>query len=314
VSNVINGSRQVSPGTVERVRRAIAELGYVRNDAARQLRAGRSTTVGLLVLDVRNPFFTDLARGASDEAFGHGLRVMLADSALSVEREGAALDAFEQMRVYGVLVSPIGDLEPRLAELGERGIPAVLVDRRAEGHAVSSVSVDDVAGGRLAIEHLAALGRRRLAFVGGPAEIRQVADRQLGAYAAANALGVHLDVIATADLTAAAGRTIGEAMLTRQPEDRPDGVFAANDLVALGLMHALVAGGVDVPREVAVVGYDDIEFAASAIVPLTSVRQPREAIGAAALDLLRERYAPVPSAPRDVVFTPELVVRGSSSA
>jgi LacI family transcriptional regulator len=120
-------------------------------------------------------------------------------------------------------------------------------------------------------------------------------------------------VIPTADLTVAAGRAIGEALLSRPPLDRPDGVFAANDLIALGLLQALVVGGIDVPGDVAVVGYDDIDFAASAIVPLSSVRQPREALGVAAVDLLRERYSQDRSAPRTVIFTPELIARRSST-
>jgi len=313
VSNVINGSRQVSPATVERVQQAIAELGYVRNDAARQLRAGRSTTVGLLVLDVRNPFFTDLARGASDAASRHGLRVLLADSALSPEREAASLDAFEQMRAYGILVSPIGDIEPRLVQLAARGVPTVLVDRPSVGGALSSVSVDDVAGGRMAIEHLASVGARRIAVVGGPATIQQVADRQAGAVSAAHELGIKIDLIPTDSLSVAAGHAVGGRLLERGRHDRPDGIFAVNDLIALGLIHALVASGADIPGEIAVVGYDDIDFAASAIVPLTSVRQPRETLGAAALDLLRSQESSEGMGPRNIVFQPELISRRSST-
>jgi LacI family transcriptional regulator len=313
VSNVINDSGRVSPKTVERVRQAIDDLGYVRNDAARQLRAGRSASIGLVVLDVRNPFFTDVARGAGDAAALHGLRLILADSALSVEREASSIDAFEQMRVYGLLVSPLGNIESRLVELAERGMPTVLVDRRAETGLVSSVSVDDVAGGRIAIEHLADRGARRLAFAGGPDTIRQVADRRAGAEAAARRLGLSVEAISTTELTVDAGRSVGERILDRAPLDRPDGVFAVNDLVALGLIHALVAAGVDVPGDIAVVGYDDIDFAASAIVPLTSVRQPRAALGAAALELLRGRHSPETNAPRAIVFQPELIERHSSS-
>src|ERR1700712_2754430 len=177
VSNVLNNPTRVSPISVERVLAAIEQLGYVRNDAARQLRAGRSTTIGLVVLDVSNPFFTDIARGAEDEAALHRLSVILGNSDENPEREAAYLDLFEEQRVHGVLISPFGDVAARLARLRERGTPAVLVDRIDSDDRVSSVSVDDVAGGRLAAQHLLDTGRRRIAFAGGPFGIWQMADR-----------------------------------------------------------------------------------------------------------------------------------------
>jgi LacI family transcriptional regulator len=312
VSNVLNGSPRVAPDTVERVRAAIAGLGYVRNDAARQLRAGRSTTVGLVVLDVRNPFFTDVARGAEDEAAKSGLSIILGNSSEDTERESGYLDLFEEQRVHGVLISPFGDIEARLVELRRRGTPVVLVDRESRDAALSSVSVDDVAGGRLAVAHLLATGRRRLVFAGGPVEIRQVADRLTGARAAiAEVPGATLEVLDTPALTVLDGRNLGHELLARA--DRPDAIFAANDLVAVGLLQALVmAGDARVPDDIALVGFDDIDFAAAAVVPLTSVRQPRHEIGATALRILREEAAEPDLPPRRIVFQPELVVRAST--
>lgn len=312
VSNVLNGSPRVAPDTVERVRAAIAALGYVRNDAARQLRAGRSTTVGLVVLDVRNPFFTDVARGAEDEAAKSGLSIILGNSSEDTERESGYLDLFEEQRVHGVLISPFGDIEARLVELRRRGTPVVLVDRESRDAALSSVSVDDIAGGRLAAAHLLATGRRHLVFAGGPLEIRQVADRLAGARAAVGEVpGATLEVLETPALTVLDGRTLGQQILARS--DRPDGIFAANDLVAVGLLQALVmAGDARVPDDIALVGFDDIDFAAAAVVPLTSVRQPRHEIGATALRILREEAAEPDLPPRRIVFQPELVARAST--
>jgi LacI family transcriptional regulator len=312
VSNVLNDSLRVSPAAVERVRAAIAELGYVRNEAARQLRAGRSSSVGLVVLDVRNPFFTDVARGAEDEAARSGLSVILGNSDEDVAREASYLDLFEEQRVHGILISPFGDIEPRLAELRRRGTPVVLVDRESRDAGVSSVSVDDVAGGRLAVAHLLATGRRHLAFAGGPLGIRQISDRLAGARAAvAEVPGATLEVIETTGLTVLEGRRIGEELVARP--DRPDAVFAANDLVAVGLLQALVMSGrLRVPQDVALVGFDDIDFASATVVPLTSVRQPRHEIGATALRILREESAEPDLPPRRIVFQPELVVREST--
>lgn len=313
VSNVLNRPDSVPEATLERVRAAIAELGYVRNDAARQLRAGRSTTVGLVVLDARNPFFTDVARGADDEAARHGLSVLIGNSDEHRDRELRLVSHFEEQRAHGLLISPIGDDVERLRELRERGIPVVLVDRTVPGSGFSSVAVDDVHGGELAARHLLATGRRRLAYVGGPARLRQVADRAEGARrAVAEIEGATLETVPTASLTVAEGRAAGERIAALPAPDRPDAVFAANDLLALGVLQALAFAGIAVPADIALIGYDDIDFAAAATVPLSSVRQPSGAIGATALSILVEEAADPSLAARDVLFEPELVVRAST--
>ena len=314
VSNVLNRADKVSAAVVERVHAAIADLGYVRNDAARQLRAGRSTTIGLVVLDVRNPFFTDVARGAEDAAAANGLSILLGNSDEDSTREATYLDLFEEQRVHGVLISPFGDVGARLARLRSRGTPAVLVDRLSGDGALSSVSVDDVAGGRLAAEHLLVSGRRRVAFVGGPFEIRQVSDRHLGAKQAVDAVaGATLEVLETGALTVLEGRRIGEALVARSPAERPDAVFAANDLVAMGLLQALVMhGSLLVPGDILLIGFDDIDFAAAAVVPLSSIRQPSQLIGETAVRILLEEAADPELEPRQVVFQPELIVREST--
>lgn len=315
VSNVLNNSEKVAADSARRVREAIDELGYVRNDAARQLRVGRSSTVGLVVLDVRNPFFTDLARGAENEAMRHGLSVILGNSGEDVAREAAYLDLFAEQRVRGILISPYGEIEPRLRLLKARGTPAVVVDRRSADDQFSSVSVDDELGGRIAVEHLIAGGRRRILFTGGPVDIRQVADRIAGAQKAVDAAaGVALEVLPTAASSVADGRAVGEQLVRRRVEDRPDAVFAANDLVALGVLQGLLAeSGIRVPEDIAIVGFDDIDFAAAAVVPLSSVRQPSQLMGETALRLLLEEIANPGRPAEHVVFEPELVQRRSSA-
>jgi LacI family transcriptional regulator, galactose operon repressor len=315
VSNVLNRPEKVSPATVERVLAAIAELGFVRNDAARQLRAGRSRSIGLVVLDVRNPFFTDVARGAEDRAAEDGMTILLGNSDENVDRERSYLDLFEEQRVHGVLISPLGDDETRLQRLRRRDTPVVLVDRVSEDRSLSSVSVDDVAGGELAVRHLLETGRRRIAFVGGPASIRQVADRLEGARrAVAEIPRTTLEVIETESLTVLQGRAAGEAIRERPASERPDAIFAANDLLAMGVLQALnMLGSVRVPEDIALIGYDDIDFAAAAVVPLSSIRQPASLIGYTAVDLLlKEAASSEGFTPEQVVFQPELVVRQST--
>jgi LacI family transcriptional regulator len=316
VSNVLNRPDKVSPATIERVHAAIEALGFVRNDAARQLRAGRSNSIGLVVLDISNPFFTDVARGAEARAAEERLTVLLGNSDENSDREKAYLDLFEQQRVHGVLISPVGDDHATLERLLRRGIPTVLVDRQTDDDRISSVAVDDVAGGYLAVRHLLDTGRRRIAFVGGPGNLTQVADRLAGARTAiAETPGTELEVIETEALTVLHGRHVGEVFLGRSPEDRPDAVFAANDLLAIGVLQALnMLGTVRVPDEIALIGYDDIDFASAAVVPLSSIRQPSALIGHTAVDLLvREAAAPAGFEHEHVVFQPELVVRASTA-
>lgn len=315
VSNVLNYPDRVSERTKERVLRAIDELGFVRNDAARQLRAGHSRTIGLIVLDVGNPFFTSVVRAAEDAAALQGSAVLLGDSGHNAGREANYIDLFQEQRVQGLLISPVGDVTARLDLLRERGIPTVLVDRLADESKYSSVSVDDDAGGYLAARHLLDTGRRRLAFVGGPTSIRQVADRLQGARRAVKEeADASLEVLDSDGQTVLAGRSVGNMLVERGTADLPDGIFCANDLLALGVMQSLtMVHTVRIPEDVALIGYDDIDFAVSAVVPLTSVRQPTEALGRTAVELLIEESESQSGKHRAVIFTPELVVRQSTS-
>ncbi|WP_211368125.1 LacI family DNA-binding transcriptional regulator [Microbacterium rhizomatis] len=315
VSNVLNQPAKVAPATVERVLRAITDLGFVRNDAARQLRAGRSRSIGLIVLDVRNPFFTDIARGAEDRAAEDGMTILLGNSDENAAREASYLDLFQEQRVNGVLVTPVDEDVPRLERLRAGGTPVVLVDRTTDDQSFCSVAVNDVEGGELAAGHLTAIGRRRLVFVGGPPSIRQVADRLEGARrAVAETPGATLEVIEMGALTVLEGRRAGEEIAARPAAERPDAIFAANDLLAVGLLQALVMiDDLRVPQDIALIGYDDIDFASAAVVPLSSVRQPATLIGYTAVDLLlRELGDGVPRDERTVLFRPELVVRDST--
>ncbi|HEY1702290.1 MAG TPA: LacI family DNA-binding transcriptional regulator [Trebonia sp.] len=330
VSNVLNERGRVDPDMAARVHTAIERLGYVRNDAARQLRAGRSRAIAFISLDAANPFFTALARGAEDQAAAAGFSVIHANSSEKEQREARHIDLFEEQRVHGVLISPFGDVAERLRAMRKRGIPAVVVDRVSSDSSFSSVSVDDVAGGEAAVAHLLATGRRRIAYIGGPAAIRQVTDRLTGARRAVAAVtgdsvpadgvpgagpGVTLEVIEVDALSLPEGQRAGHIVTARPRREWPDAVFAANDLLAIGFLQAVFS--IDpraVPGRIAVVGYDDIAFAAAAAVPLTSVRQPAEKIGAAAVRILLEEAGAPDAAPQHVVFQPELIVRDSTAA
>jgi DNA-binding LacI/PurR family transcriptional regulator len=316
VSNVLNRPDLVSSATRQRVLDAIAALGYVRNDSARQLRAGRSRQIAIVVLDVANPFFTDVVRGAEAAAEDHGVMVVVCNSGEDTGRERRHLELLEEQRIRGVLITPVDDSRgSRLEQLIQRGTPVVLVDRGSGRHNRCSVAVDDVLGGRLAGEHLLAQGHRRIAFVGGPLSIQQVADRRAGIAAALSpADRAELVVMRTPSLTVASGQAAAAHIAGRPASTRPTAVFCANDLLALGVLQEMTQRGIRVPHDVAIVGYDDIEFAAAAAVPLSSVRQPREQLGRTAAELLLEEIDHgTRHEHRHVVFQPDLVVRASSA-
>ncbi|MFF8381822.1 LacI family DNA-binding transcriptional regulator [Streptomyces sp. NPDC015661] len=315
VSNVINRPDQVSDETRRQVQGAISRLGYVRSEYARQLRAGSSRIMALLVLDMGNPFFVDLARGAERTARAAGLGVMVCNSDQDPREEADYLSLFAQQRVRGVLITPADPSGAGLGEFRRHGIPVVLVDRVAAGTDACSVSVDDVVGGSLAVRHLTAAGHRSIAYVSGPAHLQQIRDRREGALLALAEAGLPADAlqeIPAERLDVAAGRDAGARLLG--PAARPTAVFCANDLLALGVLQALYAAGVRVPDDMALVGYDDIEFAAAATVPLTSVRRPALTIGSLAADLLLQETGENARLHRHehVILQPELVVRQSS--
>ncbi|MGW8482123.1 LacI family DNA-binding transcriptional regulator [Microbacterium sp. NPDC055903] len=315
VSNVLNRPDKVAASTVERVQAAIEHLGFVRNDAARQLRAGRSRSIGLVVLDAGNPFFADVARGAEARADEDRLSVLLGNSDEDASREDGYLDLFREQRVNGVLISPASDDVPKLQRIADAGTPVVLVDHEIPGSDFLSVSVDDVEGGYLAARHLLEIGRRRLAFVAGPRSIAQVANRLAGALrAVAEVDGAVLEVIEQPALTVLNGRDAGERIVARVDGERPDAVFAANDLLAVGILQAFTMfSDVRVPQDIALIGYDDIDFASATVVPLSSIRQPAQLIGHTAVELLlRSIDEPEGDFERRVRFQPELVVRAST--
>lgn len=319
VSNVLNRPEIVAESTRRSVEDAIAQLGFTRNESARQLRAGASRAIAMVVMDVANPFFTDLYAGAEGFALERGYSIQLGNSGNLHERERQQLAAFEQQRVRGVLLAPIGDAQGEVERLREHGIPTVLVDRVASDVEACSVAVDDVEGGQLAVAHLIEQGHRRIAFVGGPDALQQIRDRLEGARIAVAEHGQRVELvrIPVETLDARCGREAADRLAALEAAERPTAVFAANDLLALGLLQGFVAGGLRVPDDVALIGYDDIDFAATAAVPLSAIRQPRREIGYAAGDLLFREIEDLDGGSthvhQHVRFVPELVVRRSSS-
>jgi LacI family transcriptional regulator len=315
VSNVFNRPDVVAEATRTRVAEAISALGYVRNESARQLRMGQSRTIGLIVPDIANPFFTDVTRGVEDVARAAGGLVIVCNSDDDPEKETSYVTLLAEHQVQGVLLVPVRGSQTATARLRHRGIPVVLLDSTGPTD-ISSVSVNDFAGGQLAVAHLLKCGHRRVAFLGAGHDAPQALDRMAGARQAFRAAGLSpddLQLISTRALNVDGGAAAALEIVAQKPRNRPTAVACVNDLLALGLMHALVRHGLLVPDDVAIVGYDDISFAEAAAVPLSSVRQPRQDLGRRAAELLLSEAAGRSTKHHRVVFEPELVVRASTA-
>ncbi len=239
VSNVLNRPEIVAEKTLLRVRETIKELGFVPNGFARQLRFGNSRTIGLIVPDVANPFFTEVARGVEDGANKREYAVFLCNSDESVVKEERYINVLIEQQVRGVLFAPSDIKSNRMDEMKSRGISVTLLDREQKGEDHCSVSVDDVYGGRIAIEYLGELGHQNIAWVAGPESIPQVADRGVGVAKAAKAGGLNIETIRVPLMNSAQGEEAAKLIL--QLPKMPTAVFCANDLLALGVMRGLMA-------------------------------------------------------------------------
>lgn len=312
VSNVLNRPDVVSPKTLERVQKTIAELGFVPNGFARQLRSGYSRTIGLVVPDVANPFFTEVARGVEDAASKRDYAVFLCNSDESLEKENKYLSVLIQQQVRGVLITPSVSKSHQYENLRERGISVALLDTETKNASQCSVSVDDVRGGEIAIEHLASLGHKDIAWVTGPETIPQVADRTVGVMRAAKIAKVEVSTIRVALMNSAQGIDAVKKILALKK--LPSAIFCGNDLLAFGVMRGLLDAGKKIPEDVSLLGYDDIAFGNSSAVPLSSISQPAYQLGVTAAELLiSECEESEEHAHQQIKFQPQLVVRASTA-
>jgi LacI family transcriptional regulator len=323
VSNYFHKPRKLSDGTRQRIKQAVDALGFVPNDAARTLRTGVSPVIGYIAFELAGATTPEIAAAIERRVSAEGMYMLMANDTGSEQRERSYLQLFANQQVSGVIIAPVGNVEAELARMRSFGIASVLSARRAESPAQASVSIDHVAGGKLAAEHLIELGRKRIGFVSSSLELKQVADRLNGALSAVHsAPGVTLEVIPVPERSVEAGVACADAIARRPQAERPDALFCANDLLAIGVIQAFVSSKiVSVPADIAVVGYDDIAFARSTIVPLTTIRTPHAELGTSAADLLFAEIDALGSAggqdgvmpPRpQIEFSPELVVRAST--
>jgi DNA-binding LacI/PurR family transcriptional regulator len=320
VSRVINGSPQVSPGAREAVRRAIDELGYVPNRAARALVTRRTDSVALVVSESEErvfgePFFARIVRAISSALTETGLQLWLAMAQSTAERQLVEHHLTSQ-HVDGVMLLSLHDDDPLPGLLARRGLPTVLGGRTASmlsggsAPAMSFVDDDNEGGARAAVEYLLSRGRSAVGVIAGPQDMGVGVARLRGYREALRLAGVAVDerLVAYGDFSEASGAAAGQALLRARPD--LDAVFAASDLMAAGALRALRERGRRVPGEVAVVGFEDSALARQTDPPLTTVHQSVEMMGREMARLLLARIAGEDTA--SVVLDTHLVVRDSA--
>lgn len=310
VSRVLNGRVDVAPDLRDRVLDAVAELSYRPNGAARSLRTRATTVLGLIISDITNPFFTSMVRGVEDSAQEAGYSVVLAntDEDLDKERRYVEVAAAEQMA--GVVLSPASSTQTSIGYLIERNIPVVTIDRRLRGAPVDSVTVNNFRAAFEATEHMIEQGCRRIGFVAGPVTTTTGSRRLAGYKAALRAAGLSddADLVASGEFRIDGGRAATEELLQHDI----DGLFAANNLMTIGALETLGAHGIEPGRDLAVVGFDDINWATALRPPLTAVSQPTYEIGRTTAELLLRRIRGEQLPLQRIVLPAKLVIRESS--
>jgi LacI family transcriptional regulator len=312
VSHVLNGTRKVEPATAARVEAAVEELGYRPNALARSMRRGRTHTVGVVVPDIANPFFGDLARSLEDHMFERGYSASICNSDGDPAKEARYLDVLLSKKVDGILLIAAGQSPDGLGHLVESGPPTIVVDRELGDLPVSQVMVQNHRGGFLAGQHLLELGHRDFGVIAGPGILGTSARRLEGFRAALAGAGVELPAerIFRGDFHAASGRAAMDRWLQHGPP--LTAVFAENDLMAIGALSSAHAAGLEVPDALSVVGFDGIAFGADVTPPLTTVAQSTDAVASAATELLFDRLHDAAAAPRRLELPVSLTVRASS--
>lgn len=316
VSRVFNNPEKVRRSTRERVRKAADELGYKPSRVARRLRLqeGEANLIGLVIPDIQNPFFADITRGVEDVARHHDYALILSNSDEDPDKQRVAVDTLKTEEVDGVIVPPVSIDDPEVKRLLDSDIAVVCVDRRMEDVRVDTILSDNREGAYKIVTHLIDLGHERIAFIGGIPRISTSTDRREGYEKALRDHGLSVDpaLIEEGDSRRERGRYLTEKLLGL--DNPPTAIFAGNNLTTLGALSALNTRGIQVPEEMALVGYDDVPWAMALNPPPTVVDQPGYEMGSRAAELLLQRLDAPDRSPTVVTLQPKLIIRSSCGA
>ena len=284
VSHVMNGTRTTTQATRDRVLAAVEELGYSQNQAARNLARGRSTLLGVIISDIRNPFFPEVTAAFQDQALLHDMDALVLNTNYDSHRTLNSVKRLVGLQVPGIAILS-SQIDPSIIDLlVKSGIPAVYLDLGHVAPLISNIVIDYEHGIAEALEYLTRLGHRRIAYVGGPLHLHSARQRKKAFLDSAVEMGIEPDQTVDADFTVKGGYFASSRILS--DSDRPTAILAGNDLTAIGVLHRAYDGGLRVPDDVSVVGFDDILLAEYTQPALTTVAVPRPEIGRVAFEAL----------------------------
>ncbi|MBI5767342.1 MAG: LacI family DNA-binding transcriptional regulator [Verrucomicrobia bacterium] len=314
VSRVLNRSDKVVPETRAAVEQALRELDYRPSRVARRLRmnSGRAHLVGLIIPDIQNPFYAEIARGVEDAAYAAEYALLLCNSDESIDKERFYLGVMRDESVDGIVLPPFDETDAAVAEFAKTGIPIVCVDRSLAQEKTDLVEVDNYRGAREAMAHLIAKGHKQIGLIEGRSHVSTSRERRRGYLdaLAGHGLPVRKELMRAGDFKQESGRVLANELLDlRKP---PTALFVCNNLMTVGALAALHQRDLRVPRDVAVVGFDDLPWAEALDPPPTVVRQPAYDVGRQAMELLLKRITEPGRPPVTVRLLPELVVRRST--
>jgi LacI family transcriptional regulator len=314
VSRVINNVQSVDPKLSKRVWNAVSQLGYIPNTQARALVSGKSKLFGLIISDITNPFFPELIQGFEDKAVEVGYETLIGSTNYDLRKMELCVQRMLERKVEGVAVMTFGIEEPLLERLTSQRIPMVFVDVAAPDAPISAIKVDYCKGLFEAVQHLAVLGHRRIAFLRGPLRLHSAIARVEAFQQAAKSIGLRVppEYIFVGNHTTEMGSIGAETLLSLK--EPPTAILCSNDMTAIGVMHAALRKGLRIPEDLSLVGFDDIKFAQFLLPPLTTVRMSGREIAASAVLALRDAVAsdaPATVTPSDIQTT--LIVRQSTA-
>nr|WP_288466327.1 LacI family DNA-binding transcriptional regulator [uncultured Pseudomonas sp.] len=312
VSHVVNGTRPVSDQVRSKVEAAIAELGYVPSGVARSLRVRATGTLGLLLPNASNPYFAELARGIEDHAERNGYSVILCNSDDDIDKQLRYLRVLLERRIDGLIVATVASDAAFAQALAALRVPLVLVDRSLEGVSADQLRIDHEQGAYLATRHLLELGHRRIVCIGGPASTQVVQLRAGGYRRALDEAGIEAQAVVDCAFTSPAGHAAAQVLLAG--EQRPTAIFAGNDMIALGVLRAAAERGLQVPQQLSVVGFDDIEVSRYLHPALTTVGQRIGQLGEQAAERLLARIRKPGLVAEQRLIEPTLMLRESTAA
>lgn len=311
VSHVLNGTRPTRQHTRDRVLHAVHELGYAQNQSARNLARGRSTLLGLLVSDVRNPFFPDVIAGFQDQALAHDMDALVLNTNYDPQRTLNSVRRLMGLQVPGVAILT-SQIDPSVIDmLAERHVAAVYLDLGRVSQSISNIMLEYEQGIVEALEYLTQIGHRRIAYIGGPIHLKSAQRRKRAFLETAARLGLKEAQAIDADFTVKGGYFACSKLLTGRV---PSAILAGNDLTAIGILHRAYDGGLRVPDDLSVVGFDDIVFAEYTQPALTTVSVPRNEVGKVAFQALWGMMSDVDQTGREFRVSTSLVVRQSAKS